>query len=90
MIQKTGIKTTCLLRRSNENFEKGSVLYAEGYLGVKLEKIIIEIAICIWNELIGHKVLFPESIICLGGSFSIKPSKGGEFLLLRFHSGLAG
>lgn len=61
-----------------KNFEKGSVLYAEEYLGGKLEKLSFEITNCVPNELIEYKVLFPESIICSGGSFSIKPSNGGS------------
>ena len=60
------------------NFEKGSVLYAEEYLGGKLEKLSFEITNCVPNELIEYKVLFPESIICSGGSFSIKPSDCGS------------
>jgi len=61
-----------------KNFEKGSVLYAEEYLGGKLEKLSFEITNCVPNELIEYKVLFPESMICSGGSFSIKPSNGGS------------
>ncbi len=61
-----------------KNFEKGAVLYAEEYLGGKLEKLSFEITLCVRNELIEYKVLFPESIICSGGSFSIKPSNGGS------------
>jgi hypothetical protein len=61
-----------------QNFEKGSVLYAEEYLGGKLEKLSFEITSCVRNELIEYKVLFPESLICSGGSFSIKPSNGGS------------
>ncbi len=53
------------------------MLYAEEYLGGKLEKLSFEITNCVRNELIEYKVLFPESIICLGGSFSIKPYNGG-------------
>lgn len=59
-----------------KNFEKGAVLYAEEYLDDKLEKLSFEITRCVQNELIEYKVLFPESIICSGGSFSIKPSNG--------------
>ena len=60
------------------NFEKGSVLYAEEYLGDKMEKLSFEITNCVRNELIEYKVLFPESFVCSGGSFSIKPSNGGS------------
>jgi len=60
------------------NFEKGSVLYAEEYLGGKLEKLSFEITNYVPNELIEYKVLFPESIICSGGSFLIEPSNGGS------------
>lgn len=69
-------------------FEKGAVLYAEEYLGGKLEKLNFEITRCLRNELIEYKVLFPESLICSGGSFSIKPSNGGSIftaaLFFRF------
>ncbi|WP_440947478.1 SRPBCC family protein [Methanosarcina sp. T3] len=61
-----------------KNFEKGSVLYAEEYLGGKLEKLSFEITNCVPNELIEYKVSFPASIVCSGGSFSIKPSNGGS------------
>lgn len=61
-----------------KNFEKGSVLYAEEYLGGKLEKLSFEITNCVRNELIEYKMLFPESIICSGGSFSIKHSNSGS------------
>lgn len=60
------------------NFEKGAVLYAEEYLGGKLEKLSFEITGSVKNEVIEYKCLFPESIICSGGSFSIKPSNGGS------------
>lgn len=61
-----------------KNFEKGSVLYAEEYLGGRLEKLSFEITNCVPNELIEYKVLFPESIICSGGSFSIEPYNAGS------------
>jgi hypothetical protein len=35
-----------------KNFENGSVLYAEEYLGGKLEKLSFEITRCLRNELI--------------------------------------
>lgn len=59
-----------------KNFEKGSILYAEEYLCGKLEKISFKTTDYIQNELIEYKPLFPESIICSGGSFITKPYDG--------------
>ncbi|MDD3043352.1 MAG: SRPBCC family protein [Methanosarcinaceae archaeon] len=59
-------------------FEEGSVLYAEEYLGGKLEKLSFEIINCVPNELIEYRVLFPESVICSGGSFLIEPYNDGS------------
>ena len=61
-----------------KNFEKGSILYAEEYLGGRLEKLSFKITNCIENELIEYKLLFPESIICSGGSFAIQPHDNGS------------
>ena len=70
------------------DFEKGSVLYAEEYLGDKLEKLSFKITDRIQNELIAYRMSFPESIICSGGTFSIRPSNGGSIftatLFFRF------
>ncbi len=60
------------------NFEKGSILYSEEYLGGKVEKLNFEITNCIQNKLIEYELLFPESIICSGGSFAIKPINEGS------------
>ena len=70
------------------DFEKGSVLYAEEYTGDKLEKLSFKVPDRIQNELMAYTVLFPESIICLGGTFSIRPSNSGSIftatLFFRF------
>ncbi|SET08941.1 Polyketide cyclase / dehydrase and lipid transport [Methanococcoides vulcani] len=58
------------------NFEKGSILYAEEYLDGKVEKLSFEITKFTKGELIEYKLLFPHSIICPRGSFSIKPLNG--------------
>lgn len=55
-----------------ENFEKGVILYAEEYLDGKLEKLSFEITKFTKVELIEYKTLFPHSIICPCGSFSIE------------------
>ncbi|WP_445475438.1 SRPBCC family protein [Methanococcoides methylutens] len=60
------------------NFEKGSILYAEEYLNGKLEKLSFEITRFTKGELIEYKVLFPHSIICPMGSFSIKSVNSNE------------
>jgi len=63
------------------NFEKGAILYAEEYLDGKLEKLSFEITSFKKDELIEYKTLFPHSIICPYGSFSIEPhnSNGSVF-----------
>lgn len=79
--------------RKGENFREGSLLYAEEYLGGKLEKLRFKITRYVPNEVIEYKVQFPESIICSGGSFVIKPqNKGSIFtatLSFRFGSVLS-
>ena len=71
-----------------KGFEPGSVLYAEEYLGGKIEKLTFKLIRNIPNNLIEYKVLFPESVICSGGSFLIEPhGKGSRFtatLTFRF------
>ncbi|NPE29525.1 SRPBCC family protein [Methanococcoides sp. SA1] len=64
-----------------KNFEKGAILYAEEYLDGKLEKLSFEITKITKGKLIEYKTLFPHSIICPGGSFSIEPhnSNGSVF-----------
>ena len=63
-----------------KGFEPGSVLYAEEYLGDKIEKLTFKLTKNIPNNLIEYKVLLPESIICSGGSFLIEPhGKGSIF-----------
>ena len=60
------------------NFEKGSVLYAEERLGGKIEKLRFKTTKCEKNKILEYKLLFPESIICSGGSFTIRPANGGS------------
>jgi hypothetical protein len=71
-----------------KGFEPGSVLYAEEYLGEHIEKLTFKLIKNIPDNLIEYKVLFPESIICSGGSFLIEPrGKGSRFtatLTFRF------
>jgi hypothetical protein len=59
------------------NFSEGSILYSEEYLGGQLEKLRFKVTKVIKNERIEYDILFPESIICPKGSFSIKPCKKG-------------
>ena len=61
-----------------KNFEVGSVMYAEEYLGRKLEKLSAKTIKNTRNKLIEYKFLFPHSIISSGGSFAIKPHKNGS------------
>ena len=61
-----------------DNFKEGSVLYAEEYLGGKLEKLRFKSTKYVPNELIEYKVLFPESLICYRGSFKVKPYNQGS------------
>jgi len=74
--------------KKGKGFEPGSVLYAEEYLGEKIEKLTFKLIKNIPDSLIEYKVLFPESIICSGGSFLIEPhGKGSRFtatLIFRF------
>ncbi|WP_135611634.1 SRPBCC family protein [Methanococcoides sp. AM1] len=65
---------------SGGNFEKGSVLYSEEYLGGKLDKLSFEITGFKKGELIEYKVLFPHSMISPGGSFSVEPLSGNSCL----------
>jgi len=71
-----------------KGFEPGSVLYAEEYLGERIVKLTFKLIKNIPDNLIEYKVLFPESIICSGGSFLIEPhGKGSIFtatLTFRF------
>ena len=71
-----------------KGFEPGSVLYAEEYLGDEIEKLTFKLTKNIPDSLIEYKVLFPESIICSGGSFLFEPqAKGSTFtatLTFRF------
>jgi len=60
------------------NFRKGSILYAEEYLGGRLEKLRFKSTNYVPNRLIEYKLLFPESIVCSGGSFSVEPYDGGS------------
>ena len=55
------------------NFEKGAILYSEEYLGNRLEKLNFEVTKFTKGESIEYKLLFPHSIICPGGSFTVKP-----------------
>ena len=59
-------------------FSKGSILYSEEYLGKELEKLKFKITRVVKNKLVEYRLLFPESIICSGGSFSVKPYKKGS------------
>jgi len=59
-----------------ESFAVGSVLYTEEYIGTHLEKMKFQVIKVIPDKSINYKVLFPKSLICAGGSFSIEPSDG--------------
>ena len=76
-----------------DNFREGAILYAEEYIGDKLEKLSFKITKNVPNKVIEYKVLFPESIICSGGSFIIEPRNNGSIftatLSFRFGSVLS-
>ena len=57
-------------------FQEGSVLYTEEMLDGNLEKLTFKTTRIVPNELIEFTLAFPESIICPGGSFSVKPDNG--------------
>ncbi len=52
-----------------KKFEKGSVLYTEELMGGKVERLKFKTIKVIPNRLICFKLLFPESLICSGGTF---------------------
>jgi hypothetical protein len=59
------------------NFNPDSILYAEEYLGTRLEKLRFKVTRKVPNKLIEYKLLFPESLICTGGGFSFEPREQG-------------
>ena len=75
--------------KKGKNFAIGSILVAEEYLGGDMEKLRFKTTKNIPNRLIEYKVLFPESIICQGGSFEFEPhQKGSRFTaMLKFRFG---
>ena len=62
------------------NFEKGSILYAEEYIENKIEKLKFRVIENIPNKLLKYKVLFPESLVCSGGSFLIEKNNNQSIL----------
>jgi len=67
------------------NFEEGSVLYSEEYLGGILEKMNAKVTKNVKNRLIEYRFLFPTSIICSGGSFNFEPSNGGSVFTAKLY-----
>ena len=61
-----------------QGFEPGSVLYAEEHLGERTARLTFKLTKNIPDSLIEYKVLFPESIICSGGSFLIESHGEGS------------
>lgn len=59
-----------------KDFEIGSILYTEERIGNTLEKLKFKTTKLIPNRLIEYKLMFPESMICSGGSFQIEPKNG--------------
>ena len=59
-----------------QNFEAGSILYAEEYIGKDKEKLKFKTTKLIPNQLIEYKLLFPQSMLCSGGSFRLEPKNG--------------
>jgi len=75
--------------KKGQDFSPGSVLIAEEYLHEKVHKMGFKIITREPGKRLGYKMLFPFSLICSGGSFSMIP-KGEETELiasLRFRNG---
>lgn len=72
-----------------ENIKPGSVLYVEESLHGELHKLKFRLTKIIANNLIEFKISFPMSIISPGGSFIIKPIKGGSIFTatMKFRMG---
>ena len=68
-----------------KNFEEGSILYSEEYLGGKLEKMSAKVTKKIENRCIEYRFLFPTSIVCSGGSFNVEPSNGGSIFTAKLN-----
>ncbi len=64
-----------------EKFEKGSVLYIEEYMGGKIEKLRFMTTRMIPNRLICFKLLFPESLICSGGTFRFESENSSTIFI---------
>lgn len=60
----------------SQNFEVGSILYTEEYIGKDKERLKFKTTKLIPNQLIEYKLLFPHSMFCSGGSFELKPKNG--------------
>lgn len=60
-----------------KSFEEGSILYAEEYLHGKLHKMKFLSIRFVPNRRIEYRLLFPMSIICPRGQFSVEPRGGG-------------
>jgi len=58
-------------------FEKGSVLYAEEMLHGKPHKMKFMVTKNELNKCLEMKVLFPVSLVCPRGGFTVEPSSGG-------------
>lgn len=54
-------------------FEEGSILYVEEYLHNKLHKLKFVVTRLEPGRKIEYKLLFPVSVICTGGAFTIEP-----------------
>ena len=57
-------------------FEEGSILYVEEHLHGKLHKMRFLSTQLEPNRRIEYRLLFPMSIICPRGSFSVEPKRG--------------
>ena len=68
-----------------KNFEEGSILYSEEYLGGKFEKISAKVTKKVENRSIEYRFLFPTSMICSGGSFNVEPSNGGSVFTAKLY-----
>ena len=66
------------------NFNPGSILYAEEYLGKKIVKLRFKIVEKKQDKSIKYKLFFPRSLISPGGGFTFKECNGGSIFTATF------
>jgi hypothetical protein len=63
------------------NFEIGSILHTEEYIGDQKETIRFRTTWVITDRLIKYQLLFPHSLICSGGSFRFESQNGSTLFI---------